>query len=245
VTVIAHISDVHIDSEQRSVDRAQGVMRYLAGLRTPVDVLLVTGDIADHGTEQEYERVRQVIDLPVPTLILPGNHDVREAYRKVLLDETPSNGPINRSHRVNGMFFAMCDSSIPGRNDGLLAAETLDWLDAELTAAADLPAFVCFHHPPVTVGVPFIDEIRQFSTERLARIVAGHDNVVAVLCGHAHTSAVSLFAGKPLIVAPSVASTLVLPFESDGVIDRELPSMLAFHILDDDRRLTTHYRAVL
>ncbi|MEV4348185.1 metallophosphoesterase [Actinoplanes sp. NPDC049596] len=244
--VIAHISDVHIDSEDRSVDRAERVMRYLAGLPTPVDVLLVTGDIADHGVAQEYERARQVLDLPVPTLLLPGNHDVREAYRKILLEETPSGEPINSAHRAGGMFFAMCDSSIPTRNDGLLAAETLDWLEAELTAAADLPAFVCFHHPPVKLQVPFIDEIRQFSTERLAEIVAGHDNVVAVLCGHAHTAAASLFAGKPMLVAPSVASTLRLPFESGNVIDRELPSMLAFHFLDeDDRRLTTHYRVVL
>ncbi|SNY50511.1 metallophosphoesterase [Paractinoplanes atraurantiacus] len=243
--VIAHISDVHIDSEDRSVERAGRVMRYLAGLPIPVDVVLVTGDITDHGFAQEYERVRPVLDLPVPTLLLPGNHDVREAYRKILLEEEPTGGPINSAHRVGGMFFAMCDSSIPGRNDGLLAPETLDWLDGELTAAAGLPAFVCFHHPPVSLQVPFIDEIRQFSTERLAEIVAGHDNVVAVLCGHAHTAAASMFAGKPMLVAPSVASTLLFPFEGDGVITRELPSMLAFHILDDDGRLTTHYRVVL
>ncbi|GAA0465413.1 3',5'-cyclic adenosine monophosphate phosphodiesterase CpdA [Paractinoplanes deccanensis] len=245
MNVIAHISDVHIDSEDRSVDRAERVLRYLAGLPTPVDVVLVTGDIADHGTEQEYERVRQVIDLPVPTLMLPGNHDVREAYRKILLEETPTGGPINSSHRVGGMFFAMCDSSIPGRNDGLLEPETLDWLDAELAAASDVPAFVCFHHPPVTLEVPFIDGIRQFSTDRLAEIVARHDNVVAVLCGHAHTPAATMFAGKPVLVAPSVSSTLLLPFESDDVITRELPPMLAFHVLDEQRRLTTHYRVVL
>jgi hypothetical protein len=45
-------------------------------------------------------------------------------------------------------------------------------------------------------------------------------------------------------VAPGVVSTILLPFESDTVVDEQLPPMLALHILDADRRLTTHYRAV-
>lgn len=244
MTVIAHLSDVHIDGDERSAERTRRVVRYLAGLREPVDVVLVTGDLADHGTEAEYERVRRLIDLPVPVLFCPGNHDVREAYRKVLLGEPPSGAPVNRAHRIGGALFAMCDSSIPGRNEGVLAGETLDWLDAELTAAADLPAFVCFHHPPAELGMPYVDGIRQFETERLAELVARHRNVVAVLCGHAHTPAASIFAGRPLLAAPGVVSTALLPFESDELLDRTLPPMLAFHVLHQDRRLTTHYRVV-
>jgi hypothetical protein len=38
---------------------------------------------------------------------------------------------------------------------------------------------------------------------------------------------------------------LRLPWESDHAADRDQPPGLAFHILDDDRRLTTHYRVVL
>lgn len=245
MTVIAHVSDIHIDGGDRSAVRTRRVMSYLAGLPRRPDVVLLTNDIADHGTEAEYEIVRELIDLPVPVLPCPGNHDVREAYRKVLLSETPTGAPVNRAHRVGGVLFAMCDSSIPGRDDGLLAAETLDWLDAELGAAADLPAFVCFHHPPVLLGVPVIDEIRQFATERLAELVERHRNVVALLCGHAHTPAASMFGRVPLLVAPGVVSTLLLPFESDAVTDLELPPMVAFHLLDDNRHLATHYRVVL
>jgi 3',5'-cyclic AMP phosphodiesterase CpdA len=162
----------------------------------------------------------------------------------VLLGEPLASTPINRAHRVGGVLFAMCDSSVPGEDHGLLADETLDWLDAQLTAAADLPAFVCFHHPPVVLGAPYVDRIRQFGAERLAEVVERHPNVVALLCGHAHTPAVSTFAGRPLLVAPGVVSTLLLPFESDDIVDLDLPPMLALHILDEDRRLSTHYRAM-
>lgn len=242
--VIAHLSDIHVDAGERSAERTARVVRYLAGLPRPVDVVLVTGDIADHGAEAEYERVRALIDLPVPVLLCPGNHDAREPYRKVLLGEPSTGTPVNQLHRVGGVLFAMCDSSIPGRDDGLLADETLDWLDAQLAAAPGLPAFVCFHHPPVELGFPYGDGIRQFWEDRLAAVVARNPNVVALLCGHAHTPAAGTFAGRPVLVAPGVVSTALLPFESDAIVDLALPPMLAFHLLDRDRRLTTHYRVV-
>lgn len=244
MVVIAHLSDIHIDADERSAERTTRVIRYLAGLPTPVDVVLVTGDIADHGAEAEYERVRALIDLPVPVLLCPGNHDAREPYRKMLLGEPPNSTPINHARRVGGVLFAMCDSSVPGEDHGLLADETLDWLDAQLTAAADLPAFVCFHHPPVVLGPPYVDRIRQFGAERLAEVVERHPTVVALLCGHSHTPAASTFAGRPLLVAPGVVSTVLLPFESNDIVDLNLPPMLALHILDDDCRLSTHYRVM-
>jgi 3',5'-cyclic AMP phosphodiesterase CpdA len=242
--IIAQVSDLHVDDGERSRQRVARVVGELAGLRPQPDVVLVTGDIADHGAEAEYELVRELVDLPAPVLFCPGNHDVRAAYRKVLLGEPASDAPINRAHRVGGALFALCDSTLPGRDDGLLAADTLEWLDAELAAAADLPAFVCFHHPPATLGMPFADRYRQFATERLAQLVAAHPHVVALLCGHAHTPAATTFAGRPLLVAPGVVSTIRLPFEAVAPVDEDLPTMLAYHLLDDDRRLTTHFRVV-
>jgi Icc protein len=140
---------------------------------------------------------------------------------------------------------ALCDSSIPGRDDGLLADETLDWLDAVLTdSGADVPALVGFHHPPVPLHVPFIDELRQRGADRLEALLGRHPAVVAVLCGHAHTPAATTFAGRPLLVAPGVVSTLRFPWESgDDVLDYDLPPALAYHVLDQGR-LTTHYRVV-
>jgi hypothetical protein len=64
------------------------------------------------------------------------------------------------------------------------------------------------------------------------------------VCGHAHTPAASTFAGRPLLVAPGVVSTLRLPWEHGEVLDHSLPPAIAFHVLDDEWRLTTHYRLV-
>ncbi|MET0135370.1 MAG: metallophosphoesterase [Kibdelosporangium sp.] len=242
--VFAHVSDIHIDGDDRSLERAARVMDYLNQLPGELDAILVTGDLADHGLAEEYEHVAKLLSGPRPVLHCPGNHDSRGPYREVLLGESAGESPINCVHRVGDAVFAMCDSSVPGRPEGFLADETLAWLETVLAGAEDSPVFVCFHHPPVVLHAPFIDTIKQHGEDRLAALITRYPNVVAVLCGHAHTGASTSFAGRPLLVAPGVVSTLMLPWEGDDPLDLDLPPAIAFHILTDDRRLTTHYRVI-
>ena len=256
VLTLAHVSDLHVgqdreDGGARSVRRARQVIDYLNALPGELDGILVTGDLADHGTAEEYRTVAEILATArFPVLTCPGNHDERVAYQQVLLGEPDDAGqPVNHVHRVGGVTVAMCDSTIPGEDGGLLDDTTLTWLDKVLTdAPADEPALVCFHHPPVVLHIPYVDSIRQQRAERLADVLAAHENVTAVLCGHAHTSAVTTFAGRPLVVAPGVVSTILLPFEGgrDGepAVDYEVAPAVAFHVLDDDRGLVTHFRSL-
>ncbi len=248
MVVFAHVSDTHFDGGERARERAERVMAFLNGLPRPLDAVVVTGDIADHGLPEEYEEARKVLATPYPLITCPGNHDVRDAYREVMLaDDGPGGGdePVDRVYRAGGAVFAMCDSTIPGRPDGILRDQTISWLDEVLAATPhDTPVFVCFHHPPLTLHAPYVDEIRQFGEDRLAAVLTRHPHVAAVLCGHAHTAAASTFAGLPLIVAPGVVSTVRLAVE-DGTVDLDAPPAVAIHVLDDDRRLVTHYRPIV
>ncbi|MYW09659.1 phosphodiesterase [Streptomyces sp. SID2563] len=246
MTLLAQISDLHLDGSTRATRRATRVMDYLRTLPRPVDALLVTGDIADHGTEAEYEEAARILDAPFPVLMCPGNHDARPAYRKALLGEAPGDGPVNRAHLIAGTAILMCDATIPGRDEGRLDAETLTWIDATLSALPqDTPALIAFHQPPVELHHPLPDSCMLEEPGALADVLAAHPQVVAVLTGHAHTAAASAFAGRPLIVGPAVTWTLRLPWEGDRAADLDQPPGLAFHVLSDDRRLTTHYRVVL
>lgn len=247
--VIGHLSDIHIDGEQRSIDRARAVMDYLEDLPYDLDAVLVTGDIADHGHPAEYEQARELLRSRHPMLVCPGNHDERAAFRESLLREAGSSAPINHLHRAAGFAVALCDSSVPGKDEGFLEDETLVWLEEVLArTAGEVPVLIGFHHPLTLLHSPFIDGIRQFGEERLAALVDRHPNVVALLCGHAHTAAATTFAGRPLLVAPGVVSTLRLPWERyphpNDHIRLDLPPALAFHVLDEKGRLTTHYRTV-
>lgn len=246
--VLAHLSDTHLDDHPQSAERTARVMRYLHALPRPVDAILITGDIADHGDVAEYQLAAELFASPYPVLTCPGNHDVRDAYRKGLLgDSRGGDSPINARRDVAGGVVLLCDSSIPGRDDGRLDDVTFGWLADQLAAVpAGTPVFVAFHHPPVAVHHPFMDSIRLRPAQPLAQLLASHPQVVAVLTGHAHTAAASSFAGRPLLVAPGVISTLRLPWEGEGPLaDRGQPPGVAFHVLDDAGRLTTHYRVVV
>ncbi|WP_328719241.1 phosphodiesterase [Streptomyces sp. NBC_00247] len=244
--LLAQISDLHLDGSERATLRATRVMDHLRALPRPVDALLVTGDIADHGDEAEYEEAARILAAPFPVLMCPGNHDERAAYRKALLEEAPGHGPVNRAHHIGGTTILMCDSTIPGRDEGRLDAETLTWIGTTLAALPeDAPALIAFHQPPVRLHHPLPDSFMLEEPGELAALLDAYPQITAVLTGHAHTAAASTFAGRPLIVGPAVTWTLRLPWEGDEPADREQPPGLAFHVLDDDRRLTTHYRVVV
>ncbi|WP_109508735.1 metallophosphoesterase [Nocardioides speluncae] len=247
--VVAHLSDIHIDAGQRSVDRARAVMDYLEHLPHDLDAVVVTGDIADHGLPDEYETAAQLLTSRHPVLVCPGNHDARAPFRRHLLGVPPSDEPVNTLYRGSGFTIALCDSSIPGRDDGRLDDSTIAWLDGGLEEVpADEPVLVGFHHPPAELHEPFVDSIRQFDTEPLAALVKRRPNIVALLCGHAHTAAATSFADRPMLVAPGVVSTLRLPWErataETPLASHDDPPSLSFHVLADGR-ITTHHRSVM
>ncbi|MEV6929443.1 metallophosphoesterase [Dactylosporangium sp. NPDC051485] len=236
MTLIAHVSDTHLDGTPRSAERVDRVVEHLAGLPRPVDAVLLTGDLADHGEPDEYAGLKVFERIGVPLLHLPGNHDKREPFVAAGL------GPLNRTERVGDLLLALVDSTIPGRGDGLVPDATLEWLDRALGGTD--PALVCFHHPPVGVGHPYADKARQFGEERLAEVIARHPNVLAILCGHFHTATVTTFAGVPVLIAPAVASTLIMPWEVEGGdLDRGGPLAIAYHLFHEGR-LTTTFRFI-
>lgn len=248
--VLAHISDLHLDGSARATERAWRVRDRLWGLPGRVDALLVTGDIADHGTEAEYEEAAGLLgprtaDAPFPVLTCPGNHDSRAPYRKALLGLPPADGPVNSAHVFDGGAVLMCDSSVPGSDEGALDEETYAWIEATLDdLGGDLPVLLAFHHPPVALHHPLPDSYRLDDPAALAALVGRRPEIAGFVTGHAHTGAATSFAGRPLVVGPGVTWTLRLPWEGEQVADRDAPVGLAFHVLDDEGRLTSHFRTV-
>jgi Icc protein len=176
-------------------------------------------------------------------LSCPGNHDSRAPYRKALLGVAATDGPVNSVYVFEDAAVLMCDSSIPGEDEGALDEETYAWIEETLDELdGDVPALLAFHHPPVTLHHPLPDTYRLGRPGTLARLLERRPEIVGLITGHAHTPAATTFAGRPLVVGPGVTWTLRLPWEGEGVADRDAPPGLAFHVLDDEGRLTSHFR---
>ncbi|MFF2024912.1 phosphodiesterase [Streptomyces sp. NPDC058171] len=206
---LAHLSDPHLTTGPLAGAPAEALGRALGrvlALDPPPDAVVITGDLVDRGEPAEYTALRRLVDgFPLPLHLVTGNHDERGA----LLAEfggTRFLGEGAASHyAVDHPEFTLValDSSVPGRPDGRLGPDQLAWLDGVLARRPHVPAFVCLHHPPLAVGIPFLDGMRLADGEALADVLAEHRNVARVLAGHVHRSVTAGFAGTLLAVAPS------------------------------------------
>ena len=202
MTVIAHLSDPHIDLSDVLLDRFRSVVDRLPA----VDAILVTGDVADHGLDTEYRAF--LGELPShPRVVVPGNHDERAMFERAF-------GPRNSLLDLQGVRIVGLDSSVPGEDYGLLDAETLDFA-REAIATAPGSVLLAMHHHSVPVGHPLIDATALQNSSDLAALIT--PSVIGLLTGHVHTAVSTSFAGVPAIGAPGIASTLRL----------ELPARIA------------------
>jgi 3',5'-cyclic-AMP phosphodiesterase len=247
-TLIAHVSDTHFGGPPDARARAETVMAHLLALDPRPDVLLVTGDVADHGLPDEYAEARTVLDAWTGALLVgTGNHDVREEFARGLLDLEAS-GPIVQVLDSPDHRLLMLDSLVDARDGvridhGELNTDQLEWLDDQLSADGR-PTFVCLHHPPVDIGLGLMADILLKDPQPLERVLGRHPHVRALLVGHAHTQCATTFAGRPVLIGGGCASTVPLDAEPYPLIWEAGPPTLAFHLLHDDGRLTTHWRAL-
>lgn len=245
--VVAHVSDTHFGNDvQDPAGRAAAVLDHLLAMVPRPDVLVVTGDIADHGLAHEYAEARAWLDRwPGAVATCPGNHDVRDAYVEGL--DVDARTVLEHE----GLRFVMLDSlveAVAGErvDEGRLGADQLAWLDRQLGASDD-PAFVCLHHPPTTIGLELMDPIRLMDGDELAAVIDHHPHVVATLVGHAHTMSATIFAGRPLLMGGGVVSTVTADAEQVDTLWYAAPPSFALHLVDDAEsppRVTTHWRAL-
>jgi 3',5'-cyclic AMP phosphodiesterase CpdA len=235
---IAHLSDPHITAGPLGGLPAAGLQLALArvmALEPPVDCVVITGDLTDHGRPDEYEALREIIGaFPLPVHLITGNHDNRET----LLDAF-GGGPwlmgsleAHYLHEYEEATVVALDSLIPGDPAGRLGDEQLSWLDAVLSRRPDVPALVCLHHPPVPVGIPFLDGMRLNDGAELGTVIATHSNVTRVLAGHLHRVVSAPFAGSLVTTAPSTYRQSNLRLHDDappGYLDE--PTGMLLHVL--------------
>src|SRR5216117_1666712 len=90
--LIAQISDLHIKAPgvlaYGRVDTAKALERCviaLNNLNPAPDLVVISGDLADTPTVEEYEHLKRLlVPLKLPFAAIPGNHDSRELMRAAL-----------------------------------------------------------------------------------------------------------------------------------------------------------------
>ncbi|MFN3949941.1 phosphodiesterase [Microbacterium sp.] len=218
--VLLHLSDTHLRAGGAplydDVDSEAYLARAVAAIEASgirPDALVFTGDLADHGETDAYDRVRALIEplaerLEARIVWVMGNHDDRAAFRSRLLpdDGGEPTAPVDRVDEFDGLRIVTLDTSVPGAHHGEVAPEQLRWLAGVLSTPAPLGTILAMHHPPVPSVLDLAASVELRDQRSLADVLRGSD-VRAVLAGHLHYSTFATFAGIPVSVASATCYT--------------------------------------
>jgi len=250
--LIAQLSDPHLCAPgtlyQGLVDSNAmfaAAIRRLATLDPAPDLVLISGDVTEHATPEEYRLARLLMaDIRQPVLAIPGNHDEREAFRAAFADAgyLPAAGPLHFVAGDHGPVRVIgLDISVPGHHHGDFDGAAADWLEATLAAEPERPTLIMLHQPPIDTGIGFIDAYRCFNGERLAAIVARYPAVERVLCGHVHRPIQLRWAGTLGSIAPSTAHQATLDLHAGAPLSMMMePPGIALHHWQPGTGLVTH-----
>jgi 3',5'-cyclic AMP phosphodiesterase CpdA len=216
--LIAQLTDSHVHTSRRfplgAFDTAGALERCvgrLIALDPPPDVAVFTGDLTQRGRPAEYARFREAIaPLRMPFLVLPGNHDEREAFRAAFSDlgVLPASGPLNYVDERFAIRLVAVDSTEPGRAGGSLDATRLAWL--ERTLAADRrPTLLMLHQAPFAAGIVPLDSFPFAGAAALREIVERNPHVVRIICGHLHCTRTRRWGATTVESCPSTSDQFV------------------------------------
>ncbi len=188
--LIAQLSDTHITLDGPQASDLLAAIAWLNGLPARPDVVLLSGDVTNNGRPDQYARLREVLAVcAVEVVVVPGNHDDRDALRATLPD-THYPGVIGESLNYaidrGPLRIIGLDTTAPRRPGGILDDASLTWLDGTLAAAPGRPALLFMHHPPFRTGVNLADIFGFKGLRHFESIVRRHAHVRRIVAGHVH-----------------------------------------------------------
>jgi 3',5'-cyclic AMP phosphodiesterase CpdA len=227
--LIAQISDLHVRVPGKplygALDTGFYAARAVAAIavcRPRPDLVLVTGDLVEAGSPEEYAYLREILaGLPMPCRLIPGNHDARATMRAGF----PEHGYLG-----SGGFIQYVEDSYPvrligldsldeGHESGRLCEQRLGWLEARLAAAPDRPTLIFVHHPPFLTGIQHFDGQALAGAEAFAAVVACYPNVERIVSGHVHRPMQARWAGALATTCPSSAHQFALDLTPGDKLD--------------------------
>lgn len=214
--LIAQITDTHVVRDgarayQDQVDTnamfEQAIAR-LNALSPRPDLVVITGDLTDHGTAEEYAELKRLLaKLDLPFYLVIGNHDDRAtlkaeldyphlkdvgAFVQYVVDDYP-------------VRLVAVDSTSDDHHRGEFCDSRLAWLEERLGEAPEKPTIVALHHPPFDTGIVTMDATGPGWAGGLIEVLERYPNVVRVICGHVHRSIQTLVGGRLASICPSTA----------------------------------------
>jgi Icc protein len=206
---LLQITDLHllpaVGARLLGVDTAaslDAVLRAALAERAP-DALLASGDLVHEPTPAAYARVHATIarHFRGPMLWLAGNHD----DGATLAQARPA---IERLDLGDWSVIGI-DTHVDGAEGGHVADAELARLRAQLAATRARFVIVAGHHPPVELGMPWLDPGCIDNGAELLALLDADARVKAYVCGHVHQDTATRRGRLDVLSTPSTCFQFV------------------------------------
>ena len=219
MTLVLQLTDTHILPKGKvlynSIDTAlhlRETVKQINRMRPMPDVLIVTGDLAEHGDRAGYQHFIELIKpLTMPVYVVPGNHDSPQTMLDAFAgtscfpvsDDTYQYVIEDLPFRILGLNSRSDSSELPEFGE-----KRLSWLKHQLHDS-DKPVLIALHHPPMITGIELIDMGGAEWFQGLKSVLAEHRQVKQLICGHCHTDLCGRIGQVPVYMAPATSHWLI------------------------------------
>lgn len=199
------------------------------------DHVVVTGDHTHDERPETYAAVRELLEPFRDRLwLVPGNHDDRARLRSAFPDRISGSGAarITFSFPAGDWLCLGLDTHVPGQVHGRVGAEQIDWIRSRLDEHRPRAAVLFMHHPPVELGVAWLDRIGLEDAVLLRDLVADDPRIRLVSCGHVHHESSNRLGAAEIVTAPSTGLQFS-PVDGGARFVPELPGYRLIELGDD------------
>lgn len=224
--LIAQITDLHVQEKPgldgvMASDHLARCVATLNRLDPRPDLVVMTGDLTEHGGAAEYALLGAVIaKLDIPYLLISGNHDDPVQLRQAFAHDAhlqANNRFIQYVDDSRPVRIVALDTTVPRQSHGALCHDRLQWLARRLSEQPERPTVIIMHHPPFDTGMRQMDAIGLLEgRSEFADIVSTHGNIERILCGHIHRTVISLVGGVVASTCPATAHQVELDLTDPG-----------------------------
>lgn len=205
MTIIAHISDLHVSNVNFDKDVFLRAVDEINNLQP--DMIILTGDITDQGYYRDFIQATEYLSLfDAPLFAVPGNHDSRNlGYQtfEELIGERSWKLTKDDDFVVIGL-----DSSSPDIDSGNIGRPQQVWMDSQLDDCVINEKFtvVALHHH--VIPIPETGRERNVLSDAgdILKTLITHE-VDLVLAGHKHVPNVWKMNNTLFVNAGSLSST--------------------------------------
>ncbi len=198
---MAIIADTHLPNRESAEANLKNTFTDMENSEEKFDAFLIAGDIADYGTNNEYDRFFRVLDnqaVADKLFVTMGNHDARLFYKKnkkIMVKKTAEylgdkTGKIYYSYDLKGYTFIVLCTEKRVLEKAYISKEQIDFLDRELKrgTAEGKPVFLMCHQPFAdTHGLPEVWKTGDMGEQNDAvRAVVEKYSNVFFINGHLH-----------------------------------------------------------